>query len=274
MDDTIFSSSDSSEQIPEKISNFDVSQAASSQPYQLTVKRGFLALFIMYASQTLVGLVFSYGLRFIQGAGDGLGTIDIQMIGMASVLLGGGITLLWVWTDIRQFGPSFLPQIGLQQSVIKTNQSVMLVFLLFSATHFLAWTYRSVILPLVGQDGIIGGASQMFAHIRETGSVLGMAGFLVLALIVGPVMEEVIFRGYLQSAFARRLPEWGAISITSLLFMAGHNPTILWPMYFIYSITWGWIFMQTRSLKMAIAIHMLSNLFYTVVAVMGWKILA
>ena len=163
----------------------------------------------MYASQTLVGLGFSYGLRFIQGAGDGLGTIDIQMIGMASVLLGGGITLLWVWTDIRQFGPSFLPQIGLQQSVIKTNQSVMLVFLLFSATHFLAWTYRSVILPLVGQDGIIGGALQMFAHIRETGSVLGMAGFLVLALIVGPVMEEVIFRGYLQSAFARRLPEWG-----------------------------------------------------------------
>ena len=158
MDDTIFSSSDSSEQIPEKISNFDVSQAASSQPYQLTVKRCFLALFIMYASQTLVGLVFSYGLRFIQGAGDGLGTIDIQMIGMVSVLLGGAITLLWVWTDISQFGPSFLPQIGLQQSVIKTNQSVMLVFLLFSATHFLAWTYRSVILPLVGQDGIIGGA--------------------------------------------------------------------------------------------------------------------
>jgi len=27
-------------------------------------------------------------------------------------------------------------------------------------------------------------------------------------------------------------------------------------------------------LKMAIAIHMLSNLFYLVVAVMGWKILA
>ena len=274
MADTIFSSSDSSEQAPKKISNLDVSQAASSQPYQLTVKRGFLALFIMYASQTLVGLGFSYGLRFIQGAGDGAGTIDIQMIGMTSVLLGGAITLLWVWTDIRRFGQSFLPQIGLQQSLIKTNQSVMLVFLLFSATHFLAWTYRSVILPLVGQEGIIGGASQMFAHIRETGSVLGMAGFLVLALIVGPVMEEVIFRGYLQSAFARRLPEWGAISITSLLFMAGHSPTILWPMYFIYSVAWGWIFMHTRSLKMAIAIHMLSNLFYTVVAVMGWKILA
>lgn len=193
---------------------------------------------------------------------------------MTSVLIGGTITLLWVWTDIRRFGQFFLLQFGLQKSIIKTSQALMLIFLLFSATHFLAWIYRSIILPLVGQVGIIAGGSQMFAHIRETGSVIGMSGFLVLALIVGPVMEEVILRGYLQSALAQRMPEWGAISITSLLFMAGHGPTILWPMYFIYSVTWGWIFMHSRSLKMAIAIHMLSNLFYLVVAVMGWKILA
>ncbi len=41
----------------------DGSQTPSSQPYQLTVKRGFLALFVMYVSQTLVGLGFAYGVR-------------------------------------------------------------------------------------------------------------------------------------------------------------------------------------------------------------------
>ena len=50
------------------------------------------------------------------------------------------------------------------------------------------------------------------------------------------------------------------------------RPMLLWPMYFIYSVAWGWIFMHTKSLKMSIAIHMLSNLFYTVVAAMGRKI--
>jgi hypothetical protein len=228
----------------------------------------------MYASQILVGVGLSYGFRFIQDSSDGAGTIDGQMIGMTSVLIGGLVALLWVWTDVHRLGPSFLPQIGMQPSVIKTRQAVMLVLLLFSATHFLAWTYRSVVLPLVDHGGVIGGGSQMFAHIQETGSVIGMAGFLVLALLVGPVMEEVVFRGYLQSALARRMPKWGALSITSLVFMAGHGPTILWPMYFIYSVAWGWVFMHTRSLKTAIAIHMLSNLFYTVVAVMGWTILA
>jgi len=270
--DPISSSSESSE--PVNISNFDVSHDDSSQPYQLTVKRGFLALLIMYACQTLVGLGFAYGVKLIPGGNDSAGTIDIQMIGMTSVLIGGAVVLVWVWTDIRRLGPSFLPQIGLQQSVVKTSQAAMLIILLLSATHFLAWIYRSVILPLVDQGGVIGGGSQMFAHIQETGSVPGMIGFLVLALIVGPVMEEFIFRGYLQSALARRMPTWGAITITSLLFMAGHGPTILWPMYFVYSVAWGWIFMHTRSLKMSIAIHMLSNLFYTVVAVMGWKLLA
>jgi membrane protease YdiL (CAAX protease family) len=255
-------------------SNLDDVPSSSIQTYRLTVKRGFLALLIMYASQTLAGLGFAFGVRGIRVASGGAGTMEIQIVGMSSVLAGGVVVLLWAWSDIRRLGPSFSPQIGLQQSIIKKSQAVMLVFVLLSATHFLAWTYRSALLPLVGQGGIIGGGSQMFAHIQETGSVPGMAGFLVLALVVGPVMEEVVFRGYLQSALARRMPGWGAILITSFVFMAGHGPTILWPMYFIYSVAWGWIFMHTRSLKTAILIHMLSNLFYTVIAVMGWEILA
>lgn len=274
MPDQISSTSESSDQAPINISDGDAVKGGSGQPYQLTVKRGFLALLMMYACQTLVGLGFAYGVKFFQGANAGASTVDIKMIGMVSVLIGGAVVLLWVWIDLRRLGPSFLPQIGLQQCEIKTSQALMLVVLVCSATHFLAWIYRSIILPLVDQGGIVGGGSQMFAHIQENGSPLGMTGFLILALIIGPVMEEVIFRGYLQSALARQMPHWAAISITSLLFMAGHGPMILWPIYFVYSVAWGWIFMITKSLKMSIAVHMLSNLFYTVVAVMGWKLLA
>ena len=274
MDDPIPFPSESSEQTHESTSDLNSPQTVSSRSYQLTVKRGFLALLVMYASKILVGIGFAYGGKFIEGVSDGVGTIDTQMVGMTSLLVGGAIVLIWVWTDVRRLGPSILPQIGLQPSVIRTSQAVMLVFLLLSATHVLAWIYRSLILPLVGQGGVIGGGSQMFAHIQETGSALGMTGFLVLALVVGPVMEEAIFRGYLQSALMRRMPDWVAISITSLLFTIGHGPTILWPMYFMYSVAWGWVFMHTGSLRMAIAIHMMSNLFYTVIATMGWKLLA
>lgn len=274
MGDSITGNSNSTADNPVNISTLDNRQLTSSQPYQLTVKRGFLALAIMYASQLLVGIAFAYGYKFIEGASDSGAAIDLKVIGVMTLLISGAMVLLWVWTDIRRFGPSLLPQIGLQPSTVKISQAAVLVLLLLIATHLFAWTYRSLLLPLLDQGGIIGGGSQMFAHLRETGSVYGLAGFIVLALFIGPVMEEVVFRGYLQSALARRLPKWGAITVTSLIFMAGHSPMILWPMYFMFSVAWGWIYMQTQSLKMSIAIHMLSNLFYTVIAVMGWNILA
>ena len=239
------------------------------QPYQFTLRRGFLALFVMYACQTLVGLAFAYGVKFFS---NDVRTLDIQMIGMSSVLVGGILVLLLAWLDIHRLGRSFVPQIGLHRSEVKTSDAIILVFLLLSTTHFFAWIYRSVFLPLVDQGGIIGGGSQMFTHIQETGSAIRMVGFLVLALFVGPVMEEIVFRAYLQSPLARCLPSWIAISITSLLSMAGHGPIVLWPMYFGYSVAWGWIFMHTGSLKISIAIHLLSNLFCTVVASMGWNI--
>jgi hypothetical protein len=248
------------------------SSTTSKVPYELTLKRGFLALILMYVFQTLVSIVFSYGVKLFKSTSDG--EIDIKIIGLLSVLLGGSIVLIWVWTNIRRFGPSFLPQIGIQPSAIKLSQAFMLVFLLLGSTHFLAWIYRSVFLPQIGQGGIVGGGSQMFAHIQESGSGLAMAAFLVLALIIGPVMEEFVFRGYLQSALTRHMPVWGAIIITSILFMLGHSPMVLWPMYFIYSVAWGWVFMYTKSLKLAILIHILSNLFYAIIAVMGWEILA
>ncbi|MFT5302150.1 MAG: hypothetical protein ACI87E_002585 [Mariniblastus sp.] len=81
--------------MPINISNSDGSLGASSQPYQLTIKRGFLALFIMFACQTLIGLGFAYGVKFYKGATDSAFEVDIQMVGLVSVLIGGAVVLLW-----------------------------------------------------------------------------------------------------------------------------------------------------------------------------------
>lgn len=242
----------------------------SAKSSELTLKRGVLALILMYASQLLAGIIISHTFKLF----DSTGGFDIQIIGLTSILLSGIMVLLWFWWDIRRSGSSFHSQIGLQPSIIKNSKAVLLIISMLGITHFLAWIYRSVLLPMVDQGGIIGGGSQMFTYIQGTESVTGMIGFLTLALIIGPVMEEIVFRGYLQSSLAKRIPAWAAIGITSLIFMAGHSPMVLWPMYFMFSITWGWIYLRTKSLKMAILFHMLSNLFYTVIGFAGWDILA
>lgn len=248
----------------------DLTGNTATESYQLTIKKGILAIMVMYACQIIAGIALSYVFKLTDTPGE----VDIQIIGLLSVLISGIMVLLLFWWDIRRSGASFYPQIGLQPSTIKNSKTVLLVFAALVTTHFLAWIYRSVVLPVYDQGGIIGGGSQMFSYIQENEGWLEMTGFLILALIVGPIMEEVVFRGYLQSSLAKRFPAWGAIAITSLVFMAGHGPMVLWPMYFMFSYVWGWSFLRTGSLKTAILLHVLSNLFYTVVGFAGWDILA
>jgi len=237
---------------------------------QLTIKRGILAIVIMYACQLIAGTAISYAFKMITPTNE----IPIEIIGLASTLLSGIMILTFFWWDIRRSGESFYPEVGIQPSKIKKSKGLLLVIAALASTHLLAWIYRSVILPSMGHEGIIGGGSRMFNFIQTNGGVLEMSGFLLLALIVGPIMEEVVFRGYLQSSLAKKLPAWVAILLTSIVFTIGHNPMILWPMYFLYSATWGWILLRTGSLRMAILIHILSNLFYAVVGFAGWEILA
>ena len=237
---------------------------------QLTIKRGILAIVVMYLCQLLAGIIISYAFKMSNPSGE----VSIELLGLASALLSGLMILAFFWWDIRRSGKRFYPEIGLQPSKIKIGKALFLVISALVATHFLAWIYRSVILPYYGQEGLIGGGSRMFKYIQTNEGALEMSGFLGLALLVGPVMEEVVFRGYLQSSLAKKVPVWAAILITSIVFTIGHAPMILWPMYFLYSATWGWILVRTGSLKMAILIHVLSNLFYAIVGFAGWDILA
>jgi membrane protease YdiL (CAAX protease family) len=237
---------------------------------QLTVKKGILAIVVMYACQLLAGVAISYAFKLFAPANQA----PIEIIGLASILLSGIIILLLFWWDIRRSGKSFYPQIGLQPSKMSKSNGLLLIVVALVSTHFLAWIYRSVVLPAFDQEGVIGGGSKMFNFIQTNGGALEMGGFLLLALLVGPIMEEVVFRGYLQSSLAKKMPVWASILIASIVFTIGHSPMILWPMYFLYSATWGWIFLRSGSLKMAILIHILSNLFYAVVGFAGWDILA
>ena len=237
---------------------------------QLTIKRGILAIVIMYACQLIAGIAISYGFKFFSPTNK----VPLEILGLTSTLLSGIMIITYYCWDIRRSGEIFSPEIGLQPSKIKKSKGLLLVITALVSTHFLAWIYRSVILPALGHEGIIGGGSKMFSFVQTNGGALEMGGFLLLALFIGPIMEEVVFRGYLQSSLAKRTPLWAAILITSIVFTVGHSPMILWPMYFLYSATWGWILVRTGSIKMAILIHVLSNLFYAVVGFADWNILA
>lgn len=238
----------------------------AEQNEQLTIKRSLLTL----AAFVVLQIIFNLGFHLIpKMSGISKMGLDSEISTLISGLCAGLTILLWIRFDIYRFGTNFSSQIGLSVPINLLKQSALLLLLAFLMTRVLVWVYRILILPYFGFEDVIGGGTQMLLYVQGTGSPLNFLGFLLLGLVVGPLVEELIFRGYLQSALAKCMPVWGAIATTSALFMVIHGPLILWPMYFLHSVLWGWAYAHTKSIKTAIAFHLLTNLYYLGIAVLG-----
>ena len=87
---------------------------------------------------------------------------------------------------------------------------------------------------------------------------------IISVIIIAPVIEEFLFRGFLFSQLARtRLGGWGSVSLSSLLWTIIHfqyEPLILMVL-FIFGIFLGYIRMAYNSLSLPIALHAVNNSF-------------
>ncbi len=89
------------------------------------------------------------------------------------------------------------------------------------------------------------------------------AGGLVLAavmlVVVGPFVEECVFRGALLRGLEARIGAWPAIVVQAVLFAAFHRSWwLLLPMT-VLGIALGWLAHERRSLWPAIALHAAYN---------------
>lgn len=81
---------------------------------------------------------------------------------------------------------------------------------------------------------------------------------LGIAVLLGPLLEELLFRGFLQSALAQALGERGALVATSVVFSALHGVVGL-PILFGLSLFLGWLQLRTRCLWVPWSAHALNN---------------
>jgi len=88
----------------------------------------------------------------------------------------------------------------------------------------------------------------------------------VVAAVIAPVLEEILFRGLLQTAIRSyltdleyRQPAWLSIVMSSGLFAAAHPNAGHWPALFVLALCLGYAYEKSGSLFRPIFIHALFN---------------
>jgi len=141
---------------------------------------------------------------------------------------------------------------------------------------YLAAVLLGLALPIAG-----GWLTRWVAHghevtqdVKQIGGAASLALRLPLALVVvslGPLVEELLFRGALLSALLRRMHAGWAIAISSLLFACVHLPDLgfLWyavPNLALLAAALAWLRLRSGSLWPAVVAHGVNNL----LAVIAW----
>ncbi len=91
----------------------------------------------------------------------------------------------------------------------------------------------------------------------HSGWVLALAA--VVAVVIAPMSEELLFRGFLQPALRRWTGRWLAIVLSAAFFAAAHMDLYAMPSLLVLGIALAYVYDRTRSLAAPVALHMAFN---------------
>ena len=94
---------------------------------------------------------------------------------------------------------------------------------------------------------------------------------LVLAVVVAPILEELIFRGRLISIFRREMPLSLAVVLSSLMFAAAHGSFVVALDAFIAGLILSYFYISTRSIIMPIILHVCNNAVAYALTVLSYR---
>ena len=94
-------------------------------------------------------------------------------------------------------------------------------------------------------------------------------GILLHVLIFAPIVEEVIFRGYIYRILKSKLPIIFSMIISSTLFALIHYNVLSYILLFVLSIFLTYIYERNGSIICPIIIHSLFNLMMSILIIFG-----
>lgn len=149
-----------------------------------------------------------------------------------------------------------------EKNLFKTDKIIksIISFTLFIPLLFLISFIIQYVLPEYKQQEIV---------LNFKSTLIEDKGILLHVLIFAPIVEEVIFRGYIYKILKSKLPIIFSMIISSTLFALIHYNVLSYILLFVLSIFLTYIYERNGSIICPIIIHSLFNLMMSILIIFG-----
>lgn len=98
---------------------------------------------------------------------------------------------------------------------------------------------------------------------------------ILFECLIGPFLEEIIYRGLIYNILAMRLAPWLALLVSSAIFALGHWPRFeakRFPLFLLYALAYGYLFQITGTLVAPFVAHLVFNLYANVLPLINARL--
>lgn len=181
---------------------------------------------------------------------------DLSFIAMPTILslIASSLVLLGLfWLHLGKDGRA--ARIGLTRwSRLSLLQTITWAIGLIALGLAFNYLYANYVIPDIKVQESL---RKMFAALP--GTPLNKVMLFVAIAGIAPLLEELLFRGFVQNALAKKLPTWGAILGASAIFGAVHMDYHAFPALMAMGAVFGLLYHKTGSLRVNIVAHMINN---------------
>lgn len=109
----------------------------------------------------------------------------------------------------------------------------------------------------------------MLASYKEIFEGISLRDMIISVVLIGPVCEEIIFRGIILEGLSQKYNTIKALIFSSLIFGLIHFQPLQIISAFFAGLIFGWIYLKTQSLWVVIVLHVINNLFFLIMGDAG-----
>ncbi len=214
------------------------------------------APFLLFGTWILAAAIFKWVITAVSGVGDTeipfLGYISVAASSIVTIFLALNLAAIFFTDGWKGMGIDFLTA----RRDIKRAASVLVQI----------WPVITVVMMAVAYlvPRLTDGKIEMPKHplLDYLGSGWSIVLIFFLAVVIAPLLEELVFRGFVQTKLGDNLQtRWGAIIMTSVFFAMVHGGGLWmhWPGLFIFSLAVGYVYEKSGSLLQPLFMHSLFN---------------